>query len=75
MILSWGSISGNPLVASDLLSDNHVTRYGHHFGKNNCTRHKNWFWPVKLKSLATDFKVFGLRKFVGDVRLDVRRPM
>ena len=37
------SMLENPLVASDLLSSDHVTGYGRHFEKNNSARHKCTF--------------------------------
>ena len=34
------SMLENPLAASDLLLDGHVTSYGRHFEKNNSAQHK-----------------------------------
>ena len=63
--------SENPLVASDLLSNGHVTGYGHHFEKNISTCHKHRSLLISIKSHATNLKVFKAGEFIRDVKFDI----
>ena len=64
-------MSENPLDVLDLLLGGHMTGYGRHFEKLNNAQHKCRFQLIKLKSHATNYKVFGVGQFIGDVRFIV----
>ena len=64
-------MSENLLVPLDLLLGGHLTGYGHHFENINSAQHKFRFLLVKVKSRATNFEVFGVGQFIGDVIFNI----
>ena len=62
------------MVILDLMSDDHVTGNAAIFWRKNMKNHNLLLAKWKILNIIIIFQVFGIAKFIGDVKFAVRQP-